>query len=80
MKCLFPMILLPSLGSFGFAADRTLQVYGAQIGAKVNVFDMQGRVMAYGQVNGAGNIAFEMRRAGNYLVQVGSQVHRINVK
>ena len=46
------MILLPSLGSFGFAAGRTLQVYGAQIGA----------------------------RAGNYLVQVGSQVHRINVK
>jgi hypothetical protein len=44
------------------------------------VFDMQGRVIYNRQVNATGNVAFEMRRAGNYLVQAGNQVHRINVK
>ena len=62
------------------AAGHTLQVYGAKMGAMVSVFDMQGRVIAYGQVNEAGNVALKMRCAGNYLVQVGNQVHRINVK
>lgn len=67
--------------SFGVkVAGRTLQVYGAKTGAKVNVFDMQGRVIYNRQVNATGNVAFEMRRAGNYLVQAGNQVHRINVK
>ncbi|OWV02337.1 InlB B-repeat-containing protein [Fibrobacter sp. UWR2] len=62
------------------AVNRSLQVYGAQIGAKARVFDMQGRVIARGQVDAGGNVAFEMRRAGNYLVQVGRQAHRVNVK
>ena len=67
--------------SFGVkVAGRTLQVYGAKTGAKVSVFDMQGRVIYNRQVNATGNVAFEMRRAGNYLVQAGNQVHRINVK
>lgn len=67
--------------SFGVkAAGRMLQVYGAQAGAKVSVFDMQGRVVVRGQVNSAGNVALEMRLAGNYLVQVGLQVHKVNVK
>ena len=67
--------------SFGVkAAGRMLQVYGAQAGAKVSVFDMQGRVIASGLVNDAGNVALEMSLAGSYLVQVGRQVHRINVK
>lgn len=61
-------------------ADRMLQVYGAQVGAKVSVFDMQGRVIAYGQVDDVGNVAFEMRFAGSYLVQVGRQVHRVDAK
>ncbi|MBO7106017.1 MAG: T9SS type A sorting domain-containing protein, partial [Fibrobacter sp.] len=59
---------------------RTLQVYGAQTGAKVNVFDMQGRAIASGLVDVTGNVALEMHHAGNYLVQVGSQVLRTNVK
>lgn len=62
------------------AAGRTLQVYGAQTGAKVNVFDMQGRAIASGLVDVTGNVALEMHHAGNYLVQVGSQVLRTNVK
>jgi uncharacterized repeat protein (TIGR02543 family) len=62
------------------AAGRTLQVYGAQIGAKASVFDMQGRLITSGHVDNAGNVAFETRRAGNYLIQVGKQVHKINVK
>ena len=67
--------------SFGVkAAGRMLQVYGAQAGAKVSVFDMQGRVIANGLVNDAGNVALEMSLAGSYLVQVGRQGHRINVK
>ena len=67
--------------SFGVnAAGRLLQVYGAHAGSKVSVFDMQGRVIARGQVNAGGNVALEMRRAGNYLVQVGRQAHRVNVK
>ena len=62
------------------AAGRTLQVYGAQVGAKVSVFDMQGRLIASGLVGTAGNVALEMRHAGSYLVQVGRQVLRIAVK
>jgi hypothetical protein len=50
------------------------------VGSKVSVFDMQGRVIARGQVDAGGNVALEMRRAGNYLVQVGRQAHRVNVK
>ena len=72
---------IPKMPSFGVkAAGRMLQVYGAQAGAKVSVFDMQGRVIAYGLVNDAGNVALEMSLAGSYLVQVGRQVHRIDVK
>ena len=67
--------------SFGVrAVGRMLQVYGARAGSKVSVFDMQGRVIARGQVDAGGNVALEMRRAGNYLVQVGRQAHRVNVK
>ncbi len=67
--------------SFGVkVAGRTLQVYGAKMGAKVSVFDMQGRVIYSKPENVTGNVAFEMRRAGNYLVQAGNQVYRINVK
>ena len=62
------------------AAGRSLQVYGSQKGAKASVFDMQGHLIANGLVDNAGNVVFEMRRAGNYLVQVGRQVHRIDVK
>ena len=69
---------VPALGVR--AAGHTLQVYGAQKGAKASVFDMQGRLIASGLVNDAGNVALEMRRAGSYLVQVGRQVLRINVK
>jgi uncharacterized repeat protein (TIGR02543 family) len=79
-----PRISLRSISkvpSFGVkAAGRMLQVYGAQAGAKVSVFDMQGRVIANGLVNDAGNVALEMSLAGSYLVQVGRQVHRIDVK
>lgn len=57
-----------------------LQVYGAHAGSKVSVFDMQGRVIAKGLVGSTGNVALEMRRAGSYLVQVGRQAHRVNVK
>ena len=65
--------------SFGVkVAGRILQVYGAQAGAKVRVFDMQGRLIAGGQVDATGNAALEMRVAGNYLVQVGRQVHRVS--
>ena len=65
--------------SFGVkVAGRILQVYGAQAGAKVRVFDMQGRVIAGGQVDASGNAALEMRVAGSYLVQVGRQVHRVS--
>lgn len=79
-----PRISLRSISKvplFGIkAAGRMLQVYGAQVGSTVNVFDMQGRVVVRGQVNSAGNVALEMRRAGNYLVQVGLQVHKVNLK
>jgi hypothetical protein len=41
---------------------------------------MQGRAIASGLVDVTGNVALEMHHAGNYLVQVGSQVLRTNVK
>ena len=67
--------------TFGIrAADHTLQVYRAQIGTKVSIFDMQGREIVRKQVDANGNATLETRHAGNYLVQVGTQVHRIKVK
>ena len=72
---------IPKAPSFGVkVAGRILQVYGAQVGSKVSVFDMQGRVIAKGQVDATGNVALEMRLAGSYLVQVGRQVHKVDVK
>ena len=72
---------IPKTPSFGVkATGRMLQVHGALVRSKVRVFDMQGRVVANGLVDDAGNVALEMNLAGSYLVQVGRQVHRIDVK
>lgn len=60
-------------------AGRTLQIAGAQSGAKISVFDLRGNVMFAGFVY-ASNINVEMPRSGSYLVRIGNQTQRVNVK
>lgn len=60
-------------------AGRTLQIAGAQSGAKISVFDLRGNVMYAGFVY-ASNINVEMPRSGSYLVRIGNQTQRVNVK
>lgn len=60
-------------------AGRTLQIAGAQTNAKVAVFDLRGNVMYAGFAN-ATNVAVDVPNAGSYLVRVGNQTQRVNVK
>lgn len=60
-------------------AGRSVQIAGAPAGSAYVVFDMQGRVLATGRTTSA-NFAVEMPRAGSYMVRVGTQMQRVNVK
>lgn len=60
-------------------AGRALQIAGAEANAKVAVFDLRGNVMYSGFAYVA-NLSIEMPRSGSYLVRVGSQTQRVNVK
>jgi len=60
-------------------AGRNVQIAGATVGAKVAVFDMQGSLISTGRVDAA-NFSVAMPRSGSYMVRVGSQTQRVNVK
>lgn len=59
-------------------AGRNLVVYGAA-GNTVNVMDMQGRLM-YGKFIQTHNFDIVLPRAGMYIVRVGHQSRKVNVK
>ena len=61
------------------AVSRMVQVSGAREGAAYALFDMQGRVLAFGRVSGA-NFSLPVPTAGMYLVRIGGQSLRVNVK
>ena len=61
------------------AVGRDIQVAGARMGSAYAVFDMQGHVMVKGRV-GAANFDVPVNRAGSYLVRIGNQVQKVNIK
>jgi hypothetical protein len=61
------------------AAGRDIQVAGARMGSAYAVFDMQGHVMVKGRVEAA-NFDVPVSRAGSYLVRIGNQVQKVNIK
>lgn len=58
---------------------RSLQIAGAKVGTSLIVFDMQGKVVLTSNVNAA-NFAVDLPHAGGYLVRVGLQTNRVNVR
>ena len=62
-----------------YAMDRRIQVNTTMIGKRFAVYDLQGVVVQNGLVNAA---AFEIQvpKAGVYMVRVGSQTRRVNVR
>lgn len=60
-------------------AGRNLLISGARAGSTYAILDMQGRVMQRGTVNAA-NFEVAAPRAGSYLVRIGNQMQRVNVK
>ena len=61
------------------AMGRDIQVAGARMGSAYAVFDMQGHVMVKGRV-AAANFDVPVSRAGSYLVRIGNQVQKVNVR
>ena len=61
------------------AMGRDIQVAGARMGSAYAVFDMQGHVMVKGRVE-ATNFDVPVNRAGSYLVRIGNQVQKVNVR
>lgn len=58
---------------------RDIQVAGVRIGSAYNVFDMQGHVITKGRTNAA-SFNLTMNHAGLYLVRIGNQTQKVQVK
>ncbi|MCQ2121173.1 MAG: InlB B-repeat-containing protein [Fibrobacter sp.] len=58
---------------------RNIQIGSARIGSAYAVVDMQGRMLKSGRVN-ASNFNVVMSSAGTFLVRVGSQTRKVNIK
>jgi len=58
---------------------RDIQVAGVRIGSVYDVFDMQGHVISKGRTNAA-NFNLTMNHAGIYLVKIGNQAQKVQVK
>ena len=59
-------------------AGRNLQVTGARNGSSYAVLDIQGRVLAFGRIDGI--LSINLPRSGNFLVRVDRRIRRITVK
>ena len=60
-------------------SGRNLRVTKASNGVVYIVFDMQGRVLKQGRIESA-NVYVSMPMAGSYLVRVGNQIQRVNIR
>jgi len=58
---------------------RELSIFGATVGKKLAIFDLQGSVIAVGRVDAA-NFSVTLPRSGMYVVRVGNQVQKVNVR
>lgn len=58
---------------------RNIQVAGAPVGSVFAVMDMQGRILNKGRVTSTNSI-LGMPSSGSYLLRIGNQTQRVNVK
>ncbi|MCF0223580.1 MAG: InlB B-repeat-containing protein [Fibrobacter sp.] len=58
---------------------RNLSVFGASVGSKMAVLDLQGRVISVGRVDAA-NFNVTLPRAGMYVVRIDNQVKKVSVR
>ena len=56
-----------------------LNINGAKVGSNYAVYNMQGKAVAAG-ITFSSNIAVNVPNAGSYIVRVGSEMSRVNVK
>ncbi len=61
------------------ANGMTLQIRGARVGSQFAVYDMQGKAVKNGVVLNS-DITVRMPTMGSYIVRVGSELSRVNVK
>lgn len=59
-------------------AGRVLNIEGAA-GKKFAIFDMQGRIMNRGVINGE-NFETALPRSGSYMIRIGSKNHKVSVR
>ena len=65
---------------FSFLVNgRTMQIAGARVGSKMEVFDLQGHRVLSGSVDAA-NFSVAMPRSGSYLVRIDGQTQNVNIK
>ena len=58
---------------------RSLQVTGANVGANVGLFDLQGRVIYNGRAESA-NFSMNVPQSGSFLLRVGTQQKIVNIR
>ena len=73
-----PVVALASKFS-AVVNGRSLQVSGANVGAKVGLFDLQGRVIYNGRAETA-NFSVNVPRSGSFLLRVGTQQKIVNIR
>ena len=71
------VVLVPKFSAF--VNGRSLQVTGANVGANVNLLDMQGRVIYNARVN-TSNFSMNVPRSGSYVLRVGAQQRIVNAR
>lgn len=62
-----------------FVNGRSMQIAGARVGSKMEVFDLQGHRVLSGNVDAA-NFSVAMPRSGSYLVRIDGQTQNVNIK
>ena len=60
-------------------SGRNLSIFGATVGAKTAIFDLQGSVISTGRVEAA-NFNVSLPRSGMYVVRIGNQIQKVNVR
>ena len=73
-----PVVALASKFS-AVVNGRSLQVSGANVGAMVGLFDLQGRVIYNGRAETA-NFSVNVPRSGSFLLRVGTQQKIVNIR
>jgi len=58
---------------------RSIQISAAPMNSVYAIFDMQGRVLKNGRVSAA-NFNIALPRAGSYLVKIGNQTRKVNIR